>query len=124
MARSHRGVDPRAALRGVAVIRGDVHQTRLPGLGRRPALIVSWDSVNVRLRQPIVARITATERERSLDTFVALDPGEAGAELPSYVLCHDLSTVRAQDIGVYLGTVGPTRMREVEAALRRSLDLS
>lgn len=105
------------------MIRGDVHQTRFPGLGRRPALIVSWDSVNARLRQPVVARITATERDRSLDTFVSLDPGEAGAELPSYVLCHDLSTVRAQDVGTYLGTLSPSRMSEVDAALRRSLDL-
>lgn len=97
--------------------------TTLPGLGRRPAVVVSSRAVNVRLRQPVVARITATERTRALPTFVRVGALEAGLEQDGYILCHDLSTVPAAALGVRLGLLPHRRMAEVDEALRRSLDL-
>jgi mRNA-degrading endonuclease toxin of MazEF toxin-antitoxin module len=103
--------------------RGGVHIAVLPGLGRRPALIVSADPVNLRLRQPVVARITATDRPRVLGTYVRLDAFEAGLERESFVLCHDLSTVPAEGFGARLALLTAKRMEEVDAALERALDL-
>ncbi len=103
--------------------RGGVHIASLPGLGRRPALIVSADSVNLRLRQPVVARITAADRPRVLSTFVRLDASEAGLDRESFVLCHDLTTVAADGIGARLALLSAKRMEEVDAALERALDL-
>ena len=103
--------------------RGGVHIADLPGLGRRPALIVSADSVNLRLRQPVVARITATDRPRVLSTYVHLEASEAGLDRESFVLCHDLSTVPAEGLGALLALLTAQRMEEVDAALARALDL-
>jgi len=87
----------------VTLDRGTVHETNFPGLGRRPALVVSWDAVDLRLRQPILARITTADRQRWLDTFVAIGAGEAGLERDSVVLCHELVTVPAEDVGLLSG---------------------
>lgn len=103
--------------------RGAVHWASLPGVGLRPALVVSWNGVNLRLGQPVVARITTVDRGRSLDTFVPLEAGEGGLDQDSFVLCHDLSTVSRTAIGLRLGQLRGRRMREIDAALRRSLDL-
>ncbi len=103
--------------------RGAVHLAALPGLGRRPALIVSSRAVNLRLRQPVVARITATDRPRALRTYVRLDAGEAGLEQDSYVLCHDVSTVPAGALGTRLGLLTKERMEEVDSALSQALGL-
>ena len=113
----------RTLLGGVIVERGAVHLTQLPGIGRRPALVVSWAGVNMRLGQPVMARITTVGRERALDTFVALQAGEGGLEHESFVLCHDLTTVGASAVGLRLGRLHRRRMRQVDVALRRSLGL-
>ena len=105
------------------VRRGGVHYALLPGLGRRPAVVVSSRPVNDALRRPVLARITARQRERSLPTHVVLAESEAGLPLPSTVLCHELWTVPAEDLDPELGLLEPDRMGEVDAALLRALDL-
>ena len=107
----------------MTIERGAVHLAALPGLGRRPAVVVSSDAINLRLRQPVVARITATDRPRSLMTYVHLGAEEAGLEHDSIILCHDLTTVPAAALGHRLGRISPQRLEEVDAALRRALDL-
>jgi len=107
----------------VTLERGGVHIAELPGLGRRPALIVSADSVNLSLRQPVVARITSSDRARVLRTYVRLDASEAGLDQESFILCHDLSTVPAEGFGARLALLTARRMEEVDAALARALDL-
>jgi mRNA-degrading endonuclease toxin of MazEF toxin-antitoxin module len=95
----------------------------LPGLGRRPALIVSADEINLGLRQPVVARVTSTARPRAVRTYVPLAAGEAGLEAESFVLCHDLTTLPTEAVGLRLGRLSRRRMLEVDAALRRGLAL-
>lgn len=107
----------------MTIEKGAVHLAALPGLGQRPALIVSSDLVNLRLRQPVVARITATDRPRALRTYVWIAADETGLEQDSYVLCHDLSTVPAEALGKRLGLLTVERMEEVDAALGRALAL-
>ena len=103
--------------------RGDVYYVNLQGVGMKLGAVVSWDSINRGMRQPIIARITRRERERSLPTYVELQPGEGGVRETSYVLCHELLTLREDDFTERLGILPLGRLLQVEAALKRALDL-
>jgi mRNA-degrading endonuclease toxin of MazEF toxin-antitoxin module len=105
------------------VTRGSVWYADLPQLGRKPVVVISADIVTNLLR-PVVARITARERPRSLRTFVELEPDEAGLSSRSFVLCHDLVTLnRRRFDDEPVGELAVGRMVEVEQALRYALDL-
>jgi mRNA interferase MazF len=103
--------------------RGAVWFVDIPGVGEKPALIVSWQPIQQALGAAIVARITSVKKRRSLPTTVYLTAGEGGLEEPGHVLCHDLFTLERSVFRRYSGTLGPTRLVEVEDALRRALDL-
>jgi len=60
----------------VSFSRGAVWFVEIPGVGDKPALIVSWRPVQQALNAAIVARITSVEKKRSLPTAVQLDAGE------------------------------------------------
>ena len=107
----------------MTVARGEVWWAALPQLGRRPALIVSAQSLNRALAHVTAARITATDRERSLPTYVSLDPPEAELPQRSFVLCHELHTIPKAALRERAGKLGPLRMAQVEDALRTALDL-
>ena len=104
--------------------RGDAWLARLPGVGPKPALIVSRRVVSLSLR-PVVARLASVDRERSIPTAVALQAGdlEPLAQF-SWVICHDLFTLPDRSALIsYLGTVPPQRLVELDAALRYTLAL-
>ncbi len=102
---------------------GDVGWASLPGIGRKPVVVVSTRVVSVALR-PVVARITSIERDRPLPTAVALDDGEvAGLPARSWIICHDLATLVGDEPLERLGVLSPARMVDVEDALRSVLDL-
>jgi mRNA interferase MazF len=107
----------------VEISRGGIYYAALPGVGDKTVLVVSWDAINSGLRSPIVCQVTRTERERSLPTHVALSAGDGGLEHDSYALCHELVTLDETDLRRPLGMISPTSLLEVEAALRRALDL-
>ena len=95
-----------------------------PHLGRRPYLIVSADLVNRVLSDITLVRVTAVERDRVLQTTVALAAGEVeGLPDRSFVLCHELYTVPKSALIERLGRLSPFRMTEVERALGAALDL-
>jgi mRNA-degrading endonuclease toxin of MazEF toxin-antitoxin module len=103
--------------------RGAVWTADIPDVGRKPVVIVSSRLVTLNL-QPIVARITSTQRTRTIETAVALDAGEVG-ELPltSYVLAHELFTLPDGALVKHLGLLQPKRMMEVDAATLVALGL-
>jgi mRNA interferase MazF len=105
------------------ILRGGIYLAALPGIGDKTVLVLSWDAINAGLRAPIVCQVTTTERERNLPTFVRLPAGEAGIEEDSYVLCHELVTLDAQDFRRDVGMIPPAILVQVEAAVRRALDL-
>ena len=105
------------------LLRGELYWAEMPEIGRKLFLIVSWNAVNRGLRQPIVARVTATERERALPTHVELKPGEGGVPERSWILCHELVTLRESNLVERLGELPLGRVLEVDTALRRALDL-
>jgi len=104
------------------VVRGGVYYADY-GAGDRTVLVVSWDAINYGMRSPIICQITKSERERNLPTFVAIPAGEAGLEYDSYVLCHEILTLDVEDFRREVGMLSVPRLLEVEAALRRALDL-
>jgi mRNA interferase MazF len=107
----------------VSFTRGAVWFLDIPDVGDKPALIVSWQPIQDALDAAIVARITSAEKKRSLPTAVALEAGEAGLQRPGYVLCHELFTVDRDRFRRHSGSLAPSRLLEVEDALRRALDL-
>lgn len=104
--------------------RGAVWFVDLPGVGDKPAVIVSWQPIQDTLAAAIVARVTSVERRRALPTVVRLDAGEAGLERAGYVVCHDLATRNRDAFRRHLGHLAPSRLAEVERALRRALALT
>ena len=99
---------------------------RLPGIGLKPALLISRRVVTINLR-PIVARISSVPRERAIPpTAVGIAPGEvAGLSQPSWALCHDMFTLLSPDALVErLGQIAPLSLYEVEAALGYTLGLA
>jgi mRNA interferase MazF len=108
----------------VSFRRGAVWFVDIPGVGDKPALIVSWQPIQDALKAAVVARITSVAKTRSLPTAVALDAGEGGLEQPGYVLCHDLFTIDRDLFRRHMGSLSPSRLLDVEDALRRALDLS
>jgi mRNA interferase MazF len=107
----------------VSFRRGAVWFVDIPGVGDKPALIVSWQPIQDALKAAVVARITSVAKTRSLPTAVELDAGEGGLEQPGCVLCHDLFTIDRDLFRRYAGNLSPSRLLEVEDALRRTFDL-
>jgi len=89
----------------------------------RPAVIVQRqstlaDSTGVTLCG-LTSRIAATEPMR-----VLLTPGDGvGIDRPSMVMVDKILTIRRDSVKAVVGDVPPVKLREIEAALRRWLDL-
>jgi mRNA-degrading endonuclease toxin of MazEF toxin-antitoxin module len=107
----------------VSFSRGAVWFVDIPGVGDKPALIVSWQPIQQALHAAIVARITSVQKRRALPTAVALNAGEAGLDQAGHVLCHDLFTIERSLFRRYAGHLSPAKLLAVEDALRRALDL-
>jgi mRNA-degrading endonuclease toxin of MazEF toxin-antitoxin module len=66
----------------------------------------------------VVADITSNPRERSLPTAVEIDSDESGLPEVSYVLCHELATMRRDRLGATpFGRLSPSELWRVEQAL-------
>ena len=108
----------------MTVARGSVWFVDIPGVGDKPALVVSWRPIQAALDAAIVARVTSRVRRRTLPTAVPIDAGEGGLQEAGHVLCHDLFTIPLGRFRRRAGTLSAARMLEVEDALRRALDLA
>ncbi len=108
----------------MSALRGEVWWVDYPGLGTKPALVVSADMLSRSLEEVTVARVTRLERERALPTYVPLEPGEVrGLPERSFVICHNLLTVSVETLLQRAGALTAFRMVEVEDAIRAALDL-
>jgi mRNA interferase MazF len=111
--------------------RGDVVLVLFPDSNlrtakRRPALVIQADNLNTGLRQTIVAMITSNMSRadhRSRVKLLLNSPAgrQAHVLMDSVVMTDNLATVIENEIDRVLG--GLDEMREVEAALRRTLAL-
>lgn len=104
--------------------RGDLHYADLSQIGRKLVLVLSDSELNRTLRQPVICLVTSQDRERSLPTYVVVDPPEGGVTRTSYILCHALLTVEDWRLDTKpIGTLTSQTLERVEAALRRALSL-
>lgn len=95
--------------------RGDVWWCELPGIGRRPVVVLSRDAAIPRLKRTLVAPCTTTVR--GLPSEVRLVPGEDPIPRRSAV---NLDSVESVSVGVLvecLGRLSDNRMTQVCAAL-------
>jgi mRNA-degrading endonuclease toxin of MazEF toxin-antitoxin module len=103
-------------------MRGHLYWCVLPGeRKRRPALVVSPDARNRGASTVVVVPATTVRRLGSW--HVALRRGEAGLARASVLKCEDPMTIPKELLVRELGSLSPSRMREVVRAIRIALDL-
>lgn len=103
--------------------RGGVYYASLPEIGDKPVLVVSWDAISNGMNSPVVCLITKTDRVRAFDTHVHVEAGETGLDYDSYILCHELATLNAEDFRRHVGDISVPTLITVELAIKRALDL-
>lgn len=100
--------------------RGEVWWCEPPGIGRRPAVVLTRDAAIPRLRRALIAPCTTTIR--GLPSEVLLEPGEDPVPLPSVI---NLDSVESVSVGVLverMGTLSGARMEQVCDALAVATD--
>ena len=89
--------------------------------GVRPALVIQNDIGNAASPTTIVAAITSRMPKKRYPFDVWLAPDLLPK--PSIVKCDQLMTVTTERLGKMMGVVPAETMREVDQALRHSLEL-
>jgi mRNA interferase MazF len=102
------------------VNRGDIYEADLPVGGRRPAAIVSRDTLIPLLTAVTIAGITSTIR--GLPTEVPVGP-QHGLDRDCVVNCNDLATLPKAWLGRHRGRLGPGELARLDDALRVALAL-
>lgn len=85
---------------------------------RRPVLVLTRTSSLGRLSTATVAAISTTRRGAPSEVPLEADEGLPRA---CAVNLHQVFTLQQADLGPYLATLAPSRMRQVDAALQFAL---
>jgi mRNA interferase MazF len=104
----------------VNLVRGAVIDIEFPDIGRRPAVVVTRNTLIPLLSSVTVARVTSTVR--GLRTEVGLGPAH-GLDHDSVVNCTDVFTVPKAAVARARGSLGPVELRRLDQALRIALEL-
>ncbi len=110
--------------------RGEIYYVTLVAVGPReisgprPALVVQNDVANRVSHLTIAAAITTNPRLAELPVGVRVLPGESGLPRESVIHIDRLHTVDHTRLERLIGRVSSLKMREVEEALRVSLEFS
>jgi mRNA interferase MazF len=102
------------------VNRGEVHDIDWPGLGLRPAVIVTRPTAIPHLSNVTVVLITT--RVRGLPTEVGLGAANGLIE-GSVANCDNVLTVPKATVVALRGALGPAEVRALDDALRIALAL-
>jgi mRNA interferase MazF len=115
---------------GVEIRRGDIWWSDLgPVLGsapagRRPVLVISGDGFNAsNLRTVVVAALTTNVDRAKRPANVLLEQGTAGLARDSVVMTTQLRTLDKATLVDRCGMLSRSRMAQIDAGLRRVLDL-
>jgi mRNA interferase MazF len=90
--------------------------------GRRPAVVVSADSLN-ESRAGVVVVVPITTAYRGLPSHIEIDQGSSGLDDVSYAKCEDVKSISEERLIGRLGSVGDEVMFQAARALRFLLDL-
>jgi mRNA interferase MazF len=100
--------------------RGEVWWSELPGIGRRPVVVLSRDVAIPRLRRALVAPCTTTVR--GLASEVVLEPADDPVPKRSAVNLDSVESISVAMLVERLGVLSADRMRDVCAALEVAVD--
>ena len=100
--------------------RGEVWWCELPGIDRRPVVVLSRDAAIPRLRRTLVAPCTTTIR--GLPSEVVLEPGDDPVPRRSVANLDSVESVGIAVLVERLGRLADARMQEVCAALEVAVD--
>ena len=114
------GVVPGGCGRFVSPLHGEVWWCELPGIGRRPVVVLSRDAAIARLRRAVVAPCTTTIR--GLPSEVVLEPGEDPVPRSSAVNLDLVESVAVGALVERLGRLAEVRMSEICTALEVAVD--
>ena len=102
--------------------RGEVWWSELPGIGRRPVVVLSRDAAIPRLRRTLVAPCTTTIR--GLQSEVVLDPADDPIPRLCAVNLDSLESVSVAVLVDRIGKLSDERVRQLCAALEVAVDCS
>lgn len=100
--------------------RGEVWWCELPGVSRRPVVVLSRDSAIPWLRRALVAPCTTNIRE--LASEVVIEPGDDPIPRRSVVNLDSVESVSVGFLTERLGRLSSLRMREICRALAVAVD--
>lgn len=95
----------------------------------RPAVVVQSDELNDKLENCIVAQISTKIGSENRPTHVLIDfttenAAITGLRAPSIVKCENLFTIHRDRILRVIGELPPTRLRELDEAIKRVFGLT
>lgn len=100
-----------------APVRGQIYRADV-GYGPKPWLIVSNNRRNRLLSDVLAARITTTNKQAVLPTWVQLSSADP---LVGNIVTDDLEQVLRADLGALLGTISPGTVMALNTALKLAL---
>jgi mRNA-degrading endonuclease toxin of MazEF toxin-antitoxin module len=113
--------------------RGDVVLVYVPFVGakggkKRPAVVVQNDSLNVVIRETVIAEITsnvsrAVRRHHVLIDVATPDGACTGLLTDSVIRCERLHTVPQADILKFIGSLSPSHVQLVNEALKAAFGI-
>lgn len=113
----------------MVVNQGDIYWTHLrPPIGsepgyRHPCVIVQNDLFNrSRIQTVVVCMLTSNLRRAGFPGNVLLGPGEGNLEQRSVVSVTQIVTVDRAQLGDYIGSLSPKRVRQILDGIRSMLE--
>lgn len=105
--------------------RGEIYRVHKPGGDPKEhrAFVVVSRQVLVDSRFSTVVCAPVFTRGEGLGTQVAIGPAE-GLKHPSWIMCDNLVSLPKADLRHFLGTLPPSKLAELNRALRVALDLT
>ena len=92
--------------------------------GMRPALVVQTDAANLNPRYPNVIVLAISTKGKPVPFHVSINPSqECGLKETSFVKCEQALTISKRRLNRRIGSLNEQQLREVEAGLRRVLEL-
>ena len=91
--------------------------------GIRPVLLVQRNSLSRFTRTLVVVPLTTNLRRSQIPGTVILPAGEAGLTQDSVALCYQIVVLDQERLSRRLGILSEAYLRQVEAALKYSLQL-
>lgn len=109
--------------------RGDIYMADLDPVigseqgGCRPVVIIQNDLGNRYAPTVIAVPLTGSDGKPPLPTHAAIPAGEGGLWRNSIALCEQIRTLEKSRLKRRLGRLSPEWLKEVERALKASMDI-